>query len=185
MLVLPLLAVLASEPAPSPTHPFGLDIVLGLGTPTGLIGGVLDWTPTPYLSLEAGLGYDRTFSFFPDAGGFQWSVMPRLRTPNDGVSLSVGAGMSGGHYEWCDSCPFENGDVWTWSHALWFNFETALEYRWQAGAALRLVIGGADLLNRDDVTCQENRYGCGDIAPARQSIQPYFGLAVRIPLTEE
>jgi len=179
MLVLPLIAALAGEPT---AHEWGVQLPLGLGMPTGLIGIALDWTPTPKFTLEGGLGADRTFSVLGDTGGFQWSFMPRLHLADSGPGLSIGAGISGGSYEWCDSCPFENGDRWRWSQAFWFNFEGALEYRWTSGWGLRLLGGGAKLLNPDNVTCEATRYNCEDVAPARQSIQPYFGFVVRVPL---
>ena len=183
MLVLPLLAVLANEPIEAAEHRWAVEVPIGLGMPTGLVGIALDWSPVPYLSLQGGIGGDRTFGLLGDSGGFQWSLMTRLH-PLMGLGLSFGAGFSGGPYEWCDSCPFENGDVWRWSHAFWFNFDAALEYRWQSGWAFRALAGGADLLNRDDVTCEENKYQCSGIAPARTSIQPYFGLVLRIPISE-
>jgi hypothetical protein len=184
-LVLPLLAVLGGEPDAFATHQLGLEIPLGLGMPTGLLGAALDWTPRPWFSLEAGGGYDRSFGLLGDgAEGVQWSLMPRLRLFKKGFGLSLGVGVSGGRYQWCDSCPWENGDRWDWSQAIWVNVEGAVEYRWQSGMGLRLVFGGADLTNPDDVTCSESKYGCGDIAPARRQVMPYFGFLVRIPLTE-
>lgn len=185
MLVLPLLAVLGGEPDAFSTHQLGLQLPLGIGMPTGLLGMALEWTPVPYLSLEAGVGWDRSFGLLGDGkSGLQWSLMPRLRLPIAGVGISIGVGVSGGPYEWCDSCPWENGDQWDWSQAVWVNVEAALEYRWMNGIGLRALVGGADLTNPDDVTCQDNKYGCWDVAPARRSIMKYFGLMVRIPLTE-
>jgi hypothetical protein len=185
MLVLPLLAVLATEPAPFEAHKLGVQLPLGIGMPTGLLGAVLDWTPIPALSIEGGIGVDRSFGILGDSGGFQWSIMPRLRlVPVPGVGLSVGLGVSGGSYEWCDSCPFENGDRWDWKQALWLNAEFGAEYRWMNGMGLRAVVGAASLMNSADVSCLDTKYGCLDTPPASQSAQTYFGLALRIPLTE-
>jgi hypothetical protein len=177
------LAVLQGAPDAFAEHPVGVEIPLGVGLPTGLLGVALDWTPLPYLSLEAGLGVDRSFRILDDgAGGVQWSVMPRLRLPIAGMGLLAGFGVSGGPYGWCDSCPAENGDQWNWSQAIWLNFEGGVEYRWLSGMGLRLSVGVAELTNPDDVTCTDTKYGCADIPPAKQSAQPYFGLSVRIPL---
>jgi len=181
MLVLPLLAVLQDSPFNPDIfwkHPVGLE-VLFLG-PT-LLGLGVELTPIPYLSLEGAIGSGREIGN-GEGQGRQSSLMGRLRVPLNHVAFSFGAGPSWGAYEWCDSCPYENGDRWDWKQAVWVNVEAAFEYRWRLGFGIRVSMGRAWLNNPNDVTCTEIRYGCEDLAPARGGPQKYMGIAGRIPL---
>jgi hypothetical protein len=186
MLVLPLLAVLQDSPFNPEAywkHPVGVEVLLG--SPAGLLGVGVEVTPIPYLSLEGAIGWDSSYITRIGGGygqGRQSSLMGRLRVPFGGLAFSVGAGASWGAYEWCDSCPFENGDQWNWKQAVWTNVEGAVEYRWRLGFGVRLSWGRAWLDNPNDVTCADYKYGCADLPPATGGPQKYLGIAGRIPV---
>src|SRR5689334_23108627 len=71
--------------------------VMGLGTPVGLGGVMLEYAPAPELVLAAGAGLSQS----P-----QWAVMPRLRlVVHPAVAFSLGGGVSGGGYTARDPIP--------------------------------------------------------------------------------
>lgn len=165
-------------------HPIGAELVVGLGAPTGLLGVMLDWTPVRWLSLEGGGGIDRSVQLFNLGQGgsaLQASAMARGRLANGRWGLSAGLGLSVGSYQECDGCPFEAGDIRTWSRAVWRNVELAMEHRWASGVGLVVHLGEARMLNPGAVSCEPHVFNSG-CAPRSSVYNPYIGIAIHIPL---
>jgi hypothetical protein len=113
---LAILAVLVSGAGADPLDSSHATVTLGLGTPVGEVGGELVYVAHPRFEIAVGGGWS-VFS------GPQLAAMPRLRQRVGGAVVTLGAGISGGHYT----------QVGFWDHptfdmtAVWVNGEIGIE----------------------------------------------------------
>ena len=119
--------------------------VFGLGTPVGLMGVELERTLLPNWSISAGGGWDLS--------GFQASAMTRLLLgASRRARFTIGAGISGGKYDWKESC-FDCDEVAEKIGTVaWGNLEIGGEHRFESGFALR-YFGGYGHIVAGDLVC--------------------------------
>jgi hypothetical protein len=159
---------------------------LGLGTPVGIAGIAVDYSPWPFLGLNLGIGLG--------LAGLQYGFTPRVRLFRAGkhtqVALYLGAGASAGAYKQ----PSVNFDLFSslddggdpgpsaptsrWAMAYWANAEIGVEIRKEAGPAFRPYLGVSRLLNTQPSSVE----GGGDFnsgpPPAVEAWQAYIGLGL-------
>jgi hypothetical protein len=144
-----------------------LSLTLGLLTPTGEFG--LEYTVVvPYLEVGVGGGVGLVY-------GAQASIMPRLHLGNRELSVTLGAGISGGPYgNFAGPCFTTNYDQCksTKTTALWANVEAGLMWTSDGGASLRLYGGIGTIVGQTGCTGPDNCDGfVGDQLP-------YLGFAI-------
>ena len=91
-------------PDPWATRPIVAELQFGAGTPIGLAGLAIDYSPVPLLALNLGVGLG--------LGGAEYAFASRLRVVRAGrrthVAVSLGGGLSGGayntEYAWPPDC---------------------------------------------------------------------------------
>ena len=87
-------ATATAPPSPWATQPLVLEAQFGLGTPLGLAGIAMDYSPVPILGLNLGVGLG--------LGGVQYAFASRLRVVRAGrrkqVALYLSGGVSGGAF---------------------------------------------------------------------------------------
>lgn len=142
-------------------RPFALELHLGVAAPTGALGGVLDYSLLPWLSLGCGVGTN-----FVGAAGECRLRLRWIRRRNK--SLYFGAGLSGGPHR---QTPLSRAGIFAiplapmsamghgpppasrdWDFAKWANFELGFEHRGLTGGVIRPYVGIAVLLNPEDST---------------------------------
>jgi len=129
----------AAAPAPAGARPdlgarSRVALLLGLFTPTGEAG--IEYTQNVASFLEVGLGAGRGFS------GIQGAVMPRLRAGSGALGVTLGAGLSGGHYrEPQFFCWGEGPCMDTETTALWVNVEAGVQVTSRTGFTMSLYGG--------------------------------------------
>jgi hypothetical protein len=146
----------------------GVDLHLGFGTPTGLIGLMLDWSPSLYFALDAGGGLG--------AYGPQVALSGRLRLPiGERAAVGLGGGVSGGPStaELCASCSPDPSRYW--SFAVFGNTEVSFERRSRGGFQTRSYFGIAWVLNPDSATCSG---GTADECAALPANVVYLGFSI-------
>jgi hypothetical protein len=141
------------EPSPWDERPWCLELTLGIATPTGLAGVVLDRS-FGHVSTSLGVG--------TNLRGIEAALQTRLRLRDRSPSFYVGGGVSVGRH-----VQFGTGEgvagIFTrlmsqndhsgvnvryeWDRAFWANLELGVEQRGKVGG-LRLFTGAALLLNR-------------------------------------
>lgn len=136
----------ATVPAQPPVNHWdggiALEGVVAAAGPYGVLGIALDYSPTPWFVLNAGVGLSK-----------QAGLMPRFRVPlSDRVGLGVELGLSAGPYvEWCVACDdAEKSRNPKWDTAFWFNSGAVIDVRAPGGFHFRGFIGREFLLNPDD-----------------------------------
>jgi hypothetical protein len=158
---------------------------LGLGTPVGIAGFAVDYSPWPFLAVNLGIGIG--------LAGLQYGLTPRVRLFGAGkhtqVALYLGAGVSAGAYkqpsvsfdltsELDDAEPGPAVPVSRWAMAYWANAEIGVEIRKEAGPAFRPYLGVSRLLNTQPSSVE----GGGDFnsgaPPAVEAWQAYIGLGL-------
>jgi hypothetical protein len=158
---------------------------LGLGTPVGIAGFAVDYSPWPFLAVNLGIGIG--------LAGLQYGLTPRVRLFRAGkhtqVALYLGAGVSAGAYkqpsvsfdltsELDDAEPGPAVPVSRWAMAYWANAEIGVEIRKEAGPAFRPYLGVSRLLNTQPSSVE----GGGDFnsgaPPAVEAWQAYIGLGL-------
>ena len=150
---------------------------LGIATPVGSAGVIVEYSPLPFLGVGAGAGAGSG----PDNGNhFHGALVARARPLRGTTNALVleGAYSFGGfkHLE------LFTGDVpndWSvaggnWTH--WAQTDLGWEQRWDTGLLLHLSLGAAWLLDRSDVTCPSVH--CGGLASG-----PLFTLDTAIGYT--
>jgi hypothetical protein len=128
---------------------------LGIGTPVGSLGAVLEYAPLPFLGLGAGLGVGSG----PSSGNhFHGAVVARFRPargPKD--ALVIGLGYSFGGYQRfhlnIDGDPSNDALQADWAH--WAQADIGWERRTPKGFLIRLSMGGAALLNPASLRCDD------------------------------
>lgn len=142
---------------------------LGLLTPTGEIG--FEYTRNLAAFLELGIAVGYGFS------GPQLAVMPRLRTGSGPLSVSLGAGLSGGPYHepvlLVDGCPCTGCESCkpTDATAMWANLELGVQGTGQSGVMVRVYGGAGRLVWMGDCVG-------GDCRRLPGTLLPYLGLAI-------
>lgn len=132
-----------------------------LGSPFGVLGTSLDYSPIRYLALEFGVG----ISFV----GQQAGAWPRVRLPIlQSLAISAGPLLLVGDLELGSS-----EERRTWQPALIGGAAGGLEGRGEGGFSWRCFLGGGDVLNRDEVACPRSVSDCS----AGDTAHPYFGVA--------
>ena len=153
------------QPDPWETRPFMVEGHLGLGTPVGVLGIALDYSPWPLLGLNLGIGLG--------GAGPQYAFTSRLRLLRLGhrtrVALYLGAGVSGGSYEEptplaafpVDGSQTESAGErahFHWDVAYWTNVEAGVEIRLRSNVSLRPYLGVSRLLNPDPSATIKDAY---------------------------
>jgi hypothetical protein len=143
-----------------------LALTLGLLTPTGELG--IEYTlMVPYVEVGVGVGVG-IFS------GAQASIMPRLHLGTRELSVTLGAGISGGPYgDFAGPCFTTNYDQCkaTKTTALWANVEAGLTWTSEGGTSLRLYGGIGRLVGQTGCTGPH----CDRLVDDQL---PYLGLAI-------
>jgi hypothetical protein len=170
-------------PDPWATRPLLAELQFGIGTPIGLAGLVIDYSPVPILGLNAGVGLG--------PGGVEYAVASRLRVIRAGrrthVALYLGGGLSGGAYNSEYAGPdiavdgsqgnFENPvPHYHFDTAFWTNLEAGVEIRFKSNLSLRPFAGAEYLLNPGDGTAVTGQRG--DVPAPLGRWLPYLGLAI-------
>jgi hypothetical protein len=170
-------------------NPFLLEAHLGVATPVGVFGGMLEYSPIENFSLACGAG--------TNGYGLQTACMARARSFfSPGRTGYFAAGASMGPHKQTEStnlgllsaliAPFAAGShgkadeaEYVWEQAIWANFEVGLEMR-SGGGSFRPYFGIAWMQNFDDgerKSDQELMYEDRRLADAN-AVMPYGGLAV-------
>jgi hypothetical protein len=152
-----------SEPGLPPfgfdDRPLSVNGVLGFGTPIGLAGAVVEYSPFARFAVGAGAG--------TNAVGPQATAFVRLRPvlwekPERVFAISFEAAFSGGKYasEWSmfHAVPLEDpGTTFEVDPALWIIGEAQFEYESRSGFHLVLTgQGWAHLLNQGAARCRDS-----------------------------
>jgi hypothetical protein len=142
-----------------------LEGVVGLAGPYGPLGIAIDYSPTPWFVLNAGVGLS-----------MQAGITPRFRVPlSNRVGLGVELGVSAGPYkEFCMMCEHDGELTPTWDPAIWLNGAAVVDLRTPGGFHFRGFLGQERLLNREDCYTdagEECRLDSGSY------IMPYLGAA--------
>jgi hypothetical protein len=191
MLMVTMMAVTHSGSPPSVAstgaRPLTLEGIIGLGTPIGTAGVLLDVALGERWSVAAGAGLG--------GGGPQVAVMSRLRAAGHptGPALVIGAGVSGGPYQEF-TIDADHSDLKTWTPALWANGELGFRYSTRS-VVFRVSLGTGQVLNVNHFECKNAKYltSCereraAGIRPFQlfKTTVPYVAVAVgyRLPILE-
>ncbi len=102
--------------------PWSFDVVLGLGAPTGEIGGALDLAPAPWLSIWIGGGFGAQGPQI--AGGAR--LRPIWTDAKDAIGVELGVSTGPYKSKSCAGSPFMPSDggceASHWENAVWANF---------------------------------------------------------------
>jgi hypothetical protein len=141
-------------------RPLSLNGAMGFGTPVGLAGAILEYSPLPWFAAGAGAG--------TNFEGLQLAALVRVRpiyweTQKDAFGIGLFAAFAGGPFTSDDDLDVADfmgdGHETQFSrldHALWFQPE--LQFEWTRSSGFHLVatgLGFAYLLNGDDQRCVE------------------------------
>ena len=142
-------------------HPLKLNATVGFGTPVGLAGAIVEYSPLPMLAVGAGAG--------TNIDGLQLAVLGRIRplyweTPKRVFAIALTAAVAEGPYSSEDDLAAATGDLmglpkthYAWlDHAWWFQPELQFEYETRSRFHLvATAIGFAFLLNASAAQCKE------------------------------
>ncbi len=173
----------SAPPDPWATQPIVAELQFGVGTPLGLAGLAIDYSPIPLLGFNVGVGLG--------LGGAEYAFASRLRFIRAGhrrhVAVYLGAGLSGGAYNTAYAGPdiavdgsqgnFEHPvPHYHWDAAFWTNLEAGVEIRIASHLSLRPFVGAAFLVNPNaGVVVIGQR---GDLPAPPERWLPYLGLAI-------
>jgi len=159
----------------------------GAGAPTGILGGSVEVTPAPWLTIAPGVGVAPL--------GYQLALMSRFRVVADTMGYGFGFGVSEGGYQskrFAASGGFEpysagTESIKTWSHAWFGNVEASIEQRHENGLSWRAYAGVGAVLNRSGYECASYATGSGIFrtspsAPGcdrnQGNVVPYAGFSI-------
>lgn len=128
-------------------RPASVSGTLGVGGPTGLLGGELEVAVLRPLVVGVGTGLG--------SGGMQVASWLRPRWVFDASALGVDVGASGGPYR--QFAPFADGRHYAW--AWWFNFALSYQYLADSGFAFRTFFGSAKIQSPSDSGGEQFFYG--------------------------
>lgn len=129
----------------------GIEGLAGLGTPLGVVGAALFYSPSPLVSLEVGSGVGLDMNW-------QRAAMVRVQPRLDVVGMSIGLGVSSGAFTWRHggwNLPAHKH----WDDARWANLELGItatarrmQFRGFVGYSGQLTphVGCTDRYVRDD-----------------------------------
>lgn len=147
-----------------------VELIGGIDTPYGLIGGSVRLAPIDFLVIDAGAGVSR--DGVRVAGGLS------LVAPQDHFAFVVRIGAAGGPLEW------ESGGTQPqhrhWNFTAFIDASLGLEYRFDEGITGRLFVGVEnDLIDSAD-TCYfvESPDDACDVAGGSHPTRIYLGLAI-------
>ncbi len=170
-------------PDPWDLRPIVVEAQFGAGTPIGIAGLAIDYSPVPILGLNVGVGLG--------LGGVEYAFGSRLRVVRAGrrthVAVYLGGGVSGGAYNTEYAGPNiavdgSQGDFespvphYHWDAAFWTNLEAGVEIRFKSNFSLRPFAGAAYLLNPNAGVAVIGQHGDAPAPPERWL--PYLGLAI-------
>jgi hypothetical protein len=162
-------------PDPWAVRPVALELQLGVGAPLGYAGLAVDWSPFPFISLNAGVGLNDE--------GVQFAGSGRIRPFRFGhtvrVAPYVGGGISAGPYAQRQTNIFD-GYFWAvqdrWDMAIWEYLETGVDIRFQPEFYMRPTIGYEGIVNQGDAK-QVDGPQSGDLRPSLVYTYLAFGYA--------
>jgi hypothetical protein len=139
-------------------RPFSVNVAAGFGTPVGLGGAIVEYSPLPVLGLGVGLG--------TNLEGPQLTALLRLRplhweTRNNAFAISLAVAVSEGPYSSNDDLSNAtlvdgSSDRYAWlDHAVWLQPDLQFEYASRSG--FRLAVSGLGfgfLMNGDSARCR-------------------------------
>lgn len=142
-------------------RPFGVNATLGFGTPVGLAGVIVEYSPLPWLAMGTGAG--------TNLDGLQLAALGRIRPlywekPNRVFAIALTMAVATGPYSSWDDISTSVEDLLGNSntqyarldHALWLQPEAQFEY--EARSGFHLVVSGAGaafLLNSHAAECRD------------------------------
>ena len=127
-------------------RPLALEAHAGLGTPYGLGGLALDYTPIRWLSLNAGAG--------AGMDGLQTALMLRARYPFGRLAPTVSGGISYGDFK--EYGGFFHDVQHTVDGAMWAKVDLGLESRWSGGVRVRAYGGLGQTLTAADCRAEDD-----------------------------
>lgn len=158
-----------------------VEIVGGIDTPYGLVGGAIVVTPIRYLALDVGGGVSR------DGGRVAGGA--RLMFPHAMGALGMRVGLAGGPLSWESPLPGTSlpGDEHqgrgtqrqSWDFVGFLDLSVSLEFRFDPGIYVRGQVGVEHALS--EASACEERIGDTTIPCTVHAYQParaYVGLAV-------
>ena len=142
-------------------RPLTVNATIGFGTPVGLAGAIVEYSPLPMLAIGVGAG--------TNIEGPQLAVLGRIRplyweTPKRVFAIALTATVAEGPYSSEDDLAASAGNLMglpkthyaTLDHALWFQPELQFEYATRSHFHLAVTaIGFAFLLNANAAQCHE------------------------------
>lgn len=142
----------ALRPVDFTDSPFALALVLGFGTPVGLVGGTIDYSIDPHLALGGGAGVTLGG---PEVTGLV-RVRPEITANRDRARALVFQGaFSMARYRALDFGDEVPDDVVTGAdRAFWLEGDIGYELRSKGGFAFLVAGGIASLLNPSALTCR-------------------------------
>jgi hypothetical protein len=146
---------------------------LGIATPVGFFGGTVEFSPSPYLAIGAGVGTN----FVGPVGAF----LARLR-PLFGVrdALVISGAYSIGQYGFApislDGSAGSGNGYWRASPLQWAQFDVGWEHRARKGLVIRIAVGRAFVVSPDALSCEPREFGCDGADKPKQLGTFEFGL---------
>jgi len=164
-------------------HPITLEARFGLGTPTGVLGAAVSYSPVPAFGFECGAGTNTIGLQLACSlrGRFVFATRERSLGLNWARALTLTSGFSGGRY--ADRHVFEQLTAvdgpgvaeLDFARAYWWNTDLGVE--WRDGAFVsRFTVGVALLLNPDAYTVFK-RESESRVEPASTTLL-YFGFGL-------
>lgn len=168
-----------AQPADRWERPFALWFhALSLG-PFGLLGATLDYSPAPWIAIEAGGGYN--------VDGVQGALAPRARVPiSRGVAVGAGPFIGVGNYDADNDCLICGEDQATRRHRTWKPAIVgggllSIEGRSEGGFSWKVYGGAGHVLNSGAIECTPAS-SQADCTPGNVLTLPQFGAAVGFTL---
>ena len=165
----------SEEQAESIPEPEGgvlsVEAQLGLGAPLGLAGAAAELGGRSF-GVSAGIG--------AGVSGMQWAATARYRLwVMDSLNLSIGAGLSGGPYEWVEPFIFDDPARKHWDLAVWGNGDVGVEVGSRVGLHVRGFAGVGTILNRQAGVCVgDTAAHCLGAHSGDGYILPFIGVAI-------
>jgi hypothetical protein len=155
-------------------HRLAIEAHVGVGTPIGYYGGVVEYGLSGLVGV--GLGVGRGSGPY-NGSKVHSAVLARFR-PIRGAhnAFSLGTAISFGGFE----IPYITGDstpIYSANWAVFFQADAGWEFRTKGGTLVRVALGFATLLNPDSITCTPGADAgeCGNIGA---KTLPSFDIAV-------
>jgi len=166
----------SDDPEPevsTPPSPYNrlvsVELIGGLDTPYGLIGGSVRLAPIDFLVIDAGAGVSRDGVRI--AGGLS------LVAPQDHLAFVVRLGVAGGPLDW-ESAGLQPQHRY-WAFTAFIDASLGLEYRWDEGITGRIFAGvETDVIDTADSCRFVDGSGDCDTSAGSHPTRLYIGLAI-------